>query len=147
MKVNLPELLWYGNGTVELDLPDDWEVEICPMRGAERPELSDEEIVDAIQKPIGSGRIRELARGRRKAVVLFDDMTRPTPVYRIAPMVVSELIEGGIEEENISFVCALGTHGALSSDPRTLSRLQPQLLRELRRSGNDESGNAAVGQP
>jgi nickel-dependent lactate racemase len=114
MKVKLPELLWYGNGTLELDLPDDWNVELHPMRGAERPELSDPQIIDAIQSPIGSPRIRELARGKQKAVVLFDDMTRPTPVETIAPMVVSELVEGGIEEENISFVCALGTHGALS---------------------------------
>jgi nickel-dependent lactate racemase len=131
MKVDLPELLWYGNGTVELDLPDDWEVDICPMRGAERRELSDEEIVDAIQKPIGSGRIRELARGRRKAVVLFDDMTRPTPAYRIAPMVVSELIEGGIEEENISFVCALGTHGALSQ-VELRKKIGPRILERFR---------------
>ena len=33
---------------------------------------------------------------------------------RIAPTVVEDLIAGGIQEENISFVCALGTHGALS---------------------------------
>ena len=114
MKVSLPELLWYGNGTLELALPDEWDVEICRMRGARRPELDESAIAAAIRNPIGSPPIRELAAGRRKAVVIFDDMTRPTPVDRIAPIVVEDLIEGGIQEENISFVCALGTHGALS---------------------------------
>jgi nickel-dependent lactate racemase len=114
MKVSLPELLWYGNGTLELALPDEWDVEICRMRGSGRPELGKEAIAAAIRDPIGSPPIRELAVGRRKAVIIFDDMTRPTPVDRIAPIVVEDLVKGGIEEKNISFVCALGTHGALS---------------------------------
>jgi nickel-dependent lactate racemase len=114
MKIRLPELLWYGNGTLELALPDEWDVEVCRMRGARRPELDDGAIAAAVRDPIGSPPIRELAAGRKKAVIVFDDMTRPTPVDRIAPVVVEDLLKGGIREENISFVCALGTHGALS---------------------------------
>jgi len=114
MKIDLPELLWHGNRTLELAMPDDWEVEVCPMRGAKRPRLDREAIDASICSPIGSPRIRELAAGKTTAVVLFDDMTRPTPVHEIAPVVVRELVEGGIDEEEISFVCALGTHGALS---------------------------------
>ncbi len=114
MKFSLPELLWYGNETLELPLPDEWEVEVCRMRGAGRPELERGAIAAAIRDPIGSPPIRELAAGRKKAVVIFDDMTRPTPVDKIAPIVVEDLVKGGIQEENISFVCALGTHGALS---------------------------------
>jgi len=114
MKVSLPELFWYGKGTFELDMPDDWDVQVCPMRGAQRPGLSDAQLAEAINSPVGSPTLRELARGKKKAVIIFDDMTRPTPVDRIAPIVVDELIAGGIDEEDISFVCALGTHGALS---------------------------------
>ncbi len=114
MKVSLPELLWYGNGSLELALPDEWDVEICRMHGAGRPELDQSAMAAAIRNPIGSPPIRELAAGKKKAVIVFDDMTRPTPVDKIAPIVVEDLIAGGIQEENISFVCALGTHGALS---------------------------------
>ena len=39
MKISLPELLWYGNSTLEIELPDDWEIELCPMRGARAPAL------------------------------------------------------------------------------------------------------------
>jgi nickel-dependent lactate racemase len=114
MKVSLPELLWYGNGTLELALPDEWDVEVCRMRGARRPALDQKAMAAAIRNPIGGAPIRELAEGKKKAVIIFDDMTRPTPVDKIAPIVVEDLIEAGIQEENISFVCALGTHGALS---------------------------------
>jgi len=112
MKVRLPELLWYENRTLEIDFPDDWDVEVCPMRGAGLKPMSISEIDDAINSPIGSPTIKELARNKQRAVIIFDDITRPTRVYEIAPVVIRELVAGGIKEDNITFVCALGNHGA-----------------------------------
>jgi nickel-dependent lactate racemase len=126
MRVDLPELLWYENSTLELDLPDDWQVEICPMRGAGRLGLSLREMAQAIDEPIGTAPLRELARGKKKAVVIFDDMTRPTRIDQIGPIVIRELVEGGIPEDRISFVCALGTHGAL-----TQNELRKKVGREI----------------
>ena len=40
MKIDLPELIWYGNTTTTIDLPDEWEVTYCPMRGAKRRPLT-----------------------------------------------------------------------------------------------------------
>jgi len=40
MKIKLPQLLWYEDNDLEIDLPDSWDVEICPMVGAEAPALS-----------------------------------------------------------------------------------------------------------
>jgi nickel-dependent lactate racemase len=114
MKIRLPELLWYGNTTAEYDLPDAWDVEYCPMRGANRTPLTPEELRNAILNPIGVQRLKDQARDKKSAVIIFDDMTRPTRTYDIAPILVEELLAGGIKEENITFVCALGTHGALT---------------------------------
>jgi nickel-dependent lactate racemase len=69
---------------------------------------------EAIRNPIGSPRLRELARGKKRAVIVFDDMTRPTRTFELAPILLSELTAAGIREEDITFVCALGTHGALT---------------------------------
>ncbi len=112
MKLELPRLIWYGNSTLEIELPDTWDVEILPMRGAARRPLSAAEIEHAVTHPIGSPRLRELARNKKSAVVIFDDITRPTRVSDIAPRVIGELVAGGIGEEAITFVCALGNHGA-----------------------------------
>jgi len=68
----------------------------------------------AIHRPIGAPRLRELARGKRRAVIVFDDMTRPTRLDELGPIAVTELLEAGLAEEAISFVCALGSHGPLS---------------------------------
>jgi nickel-dependent lactate racemase len=112
--VLLPELMWYGNKSAELHMPEDWQVEVREMRGAKRPGMTHEQMVAAIREPIGTQPLRELAKGRKKAVIVFDDMTRPTRVDLIAPILVEELLAGGMPEDKISFVCALGTHGALT---------------------------------
>jgi len=112
MKVNLPRLLWYENDTLEIDFPKEWDVQVCPMRGGDARPLSITEIDDAVINPIGSPGIREIARGKKSAVIIFDDMTRPTRVSEIAPIVIRELVAGGIDEDDITFVCALGNHGA-----------------------------------
>ena len=114
MKISLPELLWYGNTTTDLDLPEDWDVTVHPMRGADDPALDLAAQARAIESPIGSPRLRELARGKKKAVIVFDDMTRPTRIDELGPIVIRELLEGGLTEDAITFVCALGTHGALT---------------------------------
>lgn len=114
MRVQLPQLLWYRNNTLEIDLPDDWDVQVCPMRGADRQPLTVAQMEKAILNPIASPRIRDIARGKTTAVIIFDDMTRPTRTHEIAPLVLKELAAGGIERQNITFVCALGAHGALT---------------------------------
>jgi len=114
VRVELPQLLWYDNTRQELDLPDAWEVSVCPMRGAARAPMTIEQMAKAIAEPIGTLRLRDLAAGRKSAVIVFDDMTRPTRTYELAPIVLEELAAAGIQAADITFVCALGAHGALT---------------------------------
>jgi lactate racemase len=112
MKLKLPKLVWDGGGDHQIDFPESWDVNFCPTRGWDRPATSDEAMRKAFAKPIGTKRIRELAAGKKEVAIIFDDITRPTPVYRIAPIVLEELREGGISDDRIRFVIASGTHGA-----------------------------------
>ncbi len=114
MKVQLPQLVWYGNTTLEIDLPERWNTEVCPMQGADAPALSAQQMEQALLNPFNTPPIREIAAGKRSAVIIFDDMTRPTRTYELAPIVLRELAVAGIPDEDITFVCALGTHGALT---------------------------------
>lgn len=112
MKVNVPQPVRDGRGERELDFPDSWDVHFCAPRGWDRPAASDKQIQKAFDEPIGAPRIRELARGKKEVVIIFDDITRPTPVYQLAPYVLRELQEAGIADEQIRFVVASGSHGA-----------------------------------
>ena len=115
MKITLPQLLWHGSNTIDIELPDNWDVEICSMKGVNAPGLTAREIHDSILNPLDSPTLAEMAREKKSAVIIFDDMTRPTRTSEIAPFVVETLIDAGISEEQITFVCALGSHGALTA--------------------------------
>jgi nickel-dependent lactate racemase len=114
MKFRLPQRPWHDNGWLEIDLPDEWDVQFCPMAGYERPALSPAEMAARIEDPLGSRPLGELAAGKRRAVIVFDDMTRPTRTYELAPLVLDILHKSGLSADQITFVCALGTHGALT---------------------------------
>ncbi|HUS82740.1 MAG TPA: lactate racemase domain-containing protein [Dehalococcoidia bacterium] len=112
MKLKIPRLMWDGGGEREIDFPNDWDVHFCPPRGWDRPPMDDAQIRKAFDEPIGTKRIHTLARGKKEVVIIFDDITRPTPVHQLAPYVLEELREAGIGDEQVRFVVASGTHGA-----------------------------------
>ena len=45
-------------------------------------------------------------------MIVFDDMTRPTPVKDVVPYVLDRLHRAGLEASQIRFIWALGGHGA-----------------------------------
>ena len=95
-------------------LPDRWQIEMCHMTGSDTPTMTAAEIRKALDNPIGTMPIRELARGKKQVVILFDDMSRITRTFDFVSHVLQDLADAGIEDENISFVCATGCHGAIS---------------------------------
>ena len=105
--------LWNKEREIRLDFPLDWELIECRMSGHDFPPLSDSQIQDAFKKPIGTTRIRDLAKGKKKVVILFDDLSRPTPAYKILPFVFDELNKGGVRRDQIRLVCAYGCHRPL----------------------------------
>ena len=97
---------------LEISLPESWSVEYHPINADSWPKLSKEQIYKKIRSPIASTSIQELAKSGHEAVIVFDDLSRGTPVKEIAEIVLEELFTGGIRKDHIRFICALGTHGA-----------------------------------
>jgi len=110
--IRLPQLAWYETKELELRLPDSWQAEVYNMAGFDRPAMKPDEMKVAITNLIGSPPIRELARGKNKVVIIFDDMTRVTRVAEVVPFVLEELAEAGIPDDRIQFICATGAHMA-----------------------------------
>jgi nickel-dependent lactate racemase len=111
--VTVPNLLWYGNESRELCFPERWEVRVLDPPGFAKPALGAGGIGRAFENPIGSPTITELAAGASEVAIVFDDITRPTPVRDVLPWVLDPLEEAGIPPANIRFIPALGMHGAM----------------------------------
>ncbi len=80
-----------------------------------RPQVVGREAVRAaLQAPIGSARLAELARGKRRVLIVVDDVSRPTPVADFVDLVLHELHSAGVEDARIEFLAALGTHRTMT---------------------------------
>ncbi len=112
--VQLPEMAWYGDTTREIDFPDSWDVTVCRMKGQDAPPLDEAGFRKAFANPIGTPTIREMAKGKKEIVILFDDMSRGTPTAVMLPYVLEELAAAGIEDDHIRLVAAIGAHGSMN---------------------------------
>jgi len=111
--VKLPQYIWYDPKEVEFPLPDEWQVTVQNIAGYNRLAMKPSEIRDVIASPIGMPPLRELAKGKKEVVIIFDDMTRSTKVSEIIPFLLEELSEAGISDNNIRFIAAVANHQAL----------------------------------
>lgn len=113
-QVEIPWAAWYGDQPMALDFPQSWEMEVCRMKGGE--DIGEEGIRRALAEPIGAPPLREFARGRSSAAILVDDLSRPTPAFRLLPYVLEELAEAGIPEDRVKIIFALAAHRPMTRD-------------------------------
>ena len=108
MRVDVRWKSWYGDEILPLRFPAVYKVSVHqPRDGAD---IGEEGIRQAFADPIGSPRLSELARGKRSAVIVVDDIARPTPAHRVIPCMLDELHEAGIADASIKFLMAVACH-------------------------------------
>ncbi|HME42041.1 MAG TPA: nickel-dependent lactate racemase [Syntrophorhabdales bacterium] len=96
-------------------LPSGWKV-LSDQDKPTVPGVADPvaEIRRALDNPIGSPKLEELAKPGMDVVLLFDDLQRPTPAHLALPELMNRLNRAGIPDSRMTAVCALGTHPVLS---------------------------------
>lgn len=120
MEVSIP----FGRGAISASLPDDATV-VLPN---EAPVISDlgAALQESMSNPIGTKPLEELARGKRSATIVVNDVTRPTPTRAMAEAVVDKLCQAGMQPSRIRFVVANGTHRAC-----TIEEIEGMIGKEL----------------
>ncbi|MEH2702285.1 MULTISPECIES: nickel-dependent lactate racemase [Rhizobium] len=100
----------YGRGHLPLELPGDAIPTI--IRKKPLPKLSNTHasIAQALEQPIGSQSLSELARGRESACILICDITRPVPNALFLRPMIETMIAAGIPRANITVLVATGLH-------------------------------------
>ncbi len=107
-KVKIPWGQWYEQSERTLVFPDKWDIRYQAM--PERPELTLEEIMIKMDEPIGTEPLEVLAREKKSACIIIDDISRPTPGDLLLPIVIKKLVACGIDYSHIKVVVALGGH-------------------------------------
>src|SRR6185437_6243421 len=64
----------------------------------------------ALADPIGTPPLREIARGKRTATIVINDITRPCPTQLLLEEMLPELTAAGVREEDVTLLVATGNH-------------------------------------
>lgn len=106
-RINLP----YGKGKLTIEIPKERLAGILLSKAHDyRAKMGEEELVrDALLHPVGTPRLRELARGKDNIVLIASDHTRPVPSKVIMPAVLEEIKQGN-PDAKITVLIATGFH-------------------------------------
>ena len=102
--------LAFGSMALELDIP---ERNISSIILPSEPAKKEQEaflIKNALENPVKSKRLSEIINPGSRVVIIVSDVTRPTPTVKLLPPLLEELYLGGVKNENIKIVFALGLH-------------------------------------
>ena len=127
---------WFGDETLAIDFPPSWKVvEVGPP---DNPGLTLQAMQEALSRPIGTPRLCEIAKGKTKAVIVVDDLTRPTPAADLLPLLVEEVTRAGIPPRAITIMLAGGTHPPASAE-EIMKKVGSALSPEIRVMAHDSS--------
>ena len=108
----------FGNETVTVQLPDRTRIVRGGGRGDGRLRLEPvadqaRAVREALERPLGLPRVRELVKPTSRVLIAFDDPTVPSfgPVRRLAiEAVLAELEDAGVPEDRVTLLCANALH-------------------------------------
>lgn len=121
----------YGRGEMYFSLPAGMRGTVVTSR--ELPPLEDpaRAVKEALEHPIGSPRLRDMARPGQKVVIIFTDITRASPDHILLPPVLRELEEAGVRDEDITLLCGIGMHRPSTPEEKRI-KLGADIVRRYR---------------
>lgn len=132
LAVTIPDLNYVGSA----DLP-------------RLPAVSDPavEILRALENPIGSPPLADLARGKKRVAIAVTDITRYCPDDLLVDAILGELVRAGVPGSAITFILALGSHRAMTRPEITakLGRKIADAYRMLNHAWKDDRTLADLG--
>ncbi|HJW65227.1 MAG TPA: nickel-dependent lactate racemase [Candidatus Bathyarchaeia archaeon] len=101
------------------------------------------EIERALNEPIGSKKLAEVAKPESKVAIVVDDATRHAPSDVMLLPVLAELNVAGVKDENVTVIFGCGTHRAVT-DEEARRLLGDEACRRVKAVSHDCRANDLV---
>jgi lactate racemase len=126
----------FGQHGLDVTLPEGPRYEVIESRSASPlPDVA-AALDAALDRPIGSKPLRELAAGRKTAAISVCDITRPAPNRLTLPPLLKRLHDAGIPVEGVTILIATGLHR--EATPSEINHiLGPQIAAKYRVVNHD----------
>jgi lactate racemase len=100
----------YGKQQITFDVPAENLAGVLWPGAVEACANPQQEIDRALDDPLGTPRIEQIAAAGEKVLILIDDYTRGTPVPLILPRLLERLTSRHVRDEDITLLVSTGTH-------------------------------------
>ena len=112
---------WGPDGSLDLTLPPDRpiagadiEVTWADLSGPVADYLG--ALEDALDSPVGMGRLNQIVRPAAKVAIVVDDPSRWTPVREALPIVLQRLHAAGIGRDDVTISVGVGRHHGVDAE-------------------------------
>lgn len=136
--------LRYGKDNITVKLPGSMLMGEYSFDSPEFDGESDVLIQQALDNPIGTQQLCELAQAGQRVAILCSDITRPCPTDFLLPFLLKELSAANIPDDDITIVIALGTHRPMTED-EILATFGEEITRRVRILNHDPNDVVNLG--
>jgi nickel-dependent lactate racemase len=126
----------FGQYGLNLDLPDGPRYEVIESRSASPLPDVPAALEHAIDNPIGTQPLAQLAAGKKTAAISVCDITRPAPNWLTLPPILKRLHAAGIPVDGITILIATGLHREATA-AEIDAILGPEIARKYRVVNHD----------
>ena len=127
MNITIP----YGEQSLSFQVPDKNFLEILSPADVSPAPDQQAAVEQALDHPIGCQTLEKIVKPSNSVNIICDDMTRPTPVKTILPVVIARLRKIGVAREKIKIIMALGSHRYMTQDEMR-ARVGEEIYREYK---------------
>jgi nickel-dependent lactate racemase len=78
------------------------------------------EIERALNQPIGTQRLKDIAKKGDKVAIVVDDSTRATPSYLMIIPLLDHLNEAGVKDEDVTIIFGCGSHRSVTTEEKEI---------------------------
>jgi len=100
-------------------------------------------IQDALNQPIGTPPLREMAKAVDHVCIVFTDITRASPDHQLVPALLHELEAAGVRDEDITLLCGIGMHRP-STDEEKKTKLGAEIAARYKVIDNEPQNQEAL---
>lgn len=133
----------YSKSTLEFTLPESMRVTVAVSQPANPVRNILDAIKQALDHPIGTPPLRELAKAGDRACIVFTDITRASPDHLLVPALLTELEKAGVRDKDITLLCGIGMHRPSTWEEK-ITKLGADIVARYRVIDNEPQNPAAL---
>lgn len=126
----------YGSKTLKVAVPKENLIGTYAPKDVKPIADVEQEVIRALNQPIGTKTLRELVKDAQTVVIVADDNTRLTPTEKIIPVLLNEMNAAGVSDDQITIIIALGTHRFMT-DAEILVKFGEEVVRRVKIKNHD----------